>query len=153
MPLLAISQPKTFDRLIFNSPPAGWSTQILIDRLIFSNDNIKGAEALSASILKGNKTDDKPGVAFTKYWQQYFQLADTATAPKTRRLFTIDGVPMLTASAEMEFNHEKHYYVFTMYHDETYTQLIVIKANSQKAYKPVQYEWLERLQAVSFLKK
>jgi hypothetical protein len=153
LPIMALAQSRSYDRLIFNYPPDGWSTQTLMDRLIFSNDNIKGAEALEVSILKGNSNAEKPELAFKKYWQQYFQLADTATTPKTRKLYNNDGNAMLSASMEMIQNNEKHYYMLTMYFDEKYAQCIVIKANSLKAYKPVQYEWLEKLQAVSFSKK
>lgn len=153
MPILAVAQSRSYDRLIFNNPPEGWTTQTLTDRLTFSNDNIKGAEALAVSILKGSAMNEKAELAFKKYWQKYFQLADTATTPRPRKLYNNDGIAMLSASVEMTLNAEKNFYMLTMYFDEQYAQCIVIKANSLKAYKPVQYEWLEKLQSVSFAKK
>jgi len=153
LPMLAIAQSRTYDRLIFKNPPDGWSTQTLTDRLIFSNDNIKGAEALAVSILKGSNITEKPELAFRKYWQYYFQLSDTAATPRPRKLYNNDGIAMLSSSIEMLLNAEKHYYMLTMYFDEKYAQCVLIKVNSLKAYKQVQYEWLEKLQAVSFAKK
>jgi competence CoiA-like predicted nuclease len=153
LPLMALAQSKSYDRLVFNNPPEGWTTQTLTDRVIFSNDNIKGAEALAVSIIKGNTITDKPDIAFKKYWQQYFQLADTASTPRPRKLYNIDGVPMLLASMEMTVQGEKHFYVVTMYIDEQYAQSIVIKSTSQKVYKTVQNDWLQKLQEVTLAKK
>jgi competence CoiA-like predicted nuclease len=153
LPLMALAQSKSYDRLVFNNPPEGWTTQTLTDRVIFSNDNIKGADALAVSIIKGNSITDKPDIAFKKYWQQYFSLADTASTPKARKLYNTDGVPMLSASMEMTVQGEKQFYVVTMYFDEQYAQCIVIKTSSQKAYKNLQYEWLQKLQEVTLAKK
>ncbi|HSC55184.1 MAG TPA: hypothetical protein VLC98_16245 [Phnomibacter sp.] len=136
-----------------NNPPSGWTTQTQLDKLIIANDNIKGAEPIEVSILMGAAIQDKPDIAFRKSWQKYFGLADTATVPRGRKLYNTDGITMHQAAMEMTLNNEKHYYVFTMYYDEKYTQCIVIRANSLKAYKPQQAEWLDRLQRVSFLKK
>lgn len=153
LPLMALAQSKSYDRLVFNNPPEGWTTQTLTDRVIFSNDNIKGSEALAVSIIRGNTITDKPDMAFKKYWQQYFSLADTASTPKARKLYNIDGVPMLSASMEMTVQGEKNFYVVTLYFDEQYAQSIVIKSTSQKAYKTVQYDWLQKLQEVTLSNK
>jgi competence CoiA-like predicted nuclease len=153
MPFLAMAQSRTYDRLVLNDPPEGWTTQTLTDRVIFSNDHIKGADALAVSIIKGSPITDKPDIAFKKYWQQYFQLADTATTPRPRKLYNIDGVPMLSASMEMTMQGEKHFYVVTLYFDEQYAQSIVIKSTSQKVYKTVQNDWLQKLQEVTLAKR
>jgi hypothetical protein len=145
-------QTQTFDKLIFNTPPIEWSKQETLDKVSYSNYNVRGAEPAAFTIFKSVPMEGKPDQQLPKYWRHYLQLSDTATAPRPKKQYTLEGDPMVVASGEATGPEGKGFYVLAVYHTETWAQPLLIFTPSAKAYRLQLAEWLERLQNVRLAK-
>jgi hypothetical protein len=148
----SMGQSQAFDKLIFNAPPAEWSKQETLDKVTYSNYNVKGAEPATLTIFKSMAMTGKADQQLPQYWRQYLQLSDTATAPRPKKHYTNDGDPMVVASGEAAGPEGKGYYVLAVYHTETWAQPLLIFTPSAKAYRLQLAEWMDRLQTVRLAK-
>lgn len=148
----SIGQFQTFDKLIFNAPPVEWSKQETLDKVTFSNYNVKGAEPATFTIFRSLELAGKADQQLPQYWRHYLQLSDTANSPRPKKLYNNDGDPMMIASGEATGPEGKGFYVLALYHTETWAQPLIIFTPSAKAYRLQLAEWMDRLQTVRLAK-
>jgi hypothetical protein len=147
-----MGQTQAFDKLIFNAPPIEWSKQETLDKVSYSNYNVKGAEPAAFTIFRSVPIDGKADQQLPQYWRHYLQLSDTATAPRPKKQYNNDGDPMIVASGEAAGPEGKGFYVLAIYHTETWAQPLLIFTPSAKAYRFQLADWMERLQNVRLAK-
>ncbi len=147
-----VGQSQVFDKLVFNAPPMEWSKQETLDKVSFSNYNVKGAEPAAFTIFRSVAMNGKPDQQLPQYWRHYLQLSDTATAPRPKKQYNLDGDPMIVAAGEASGPEGKGFYVLALYHAETWAQPLLIFTPSAKAYRLQLAEWMERLQTVRLAK-
>ncbi len=149
----AQAQVRKYERLSWNWELSGWTTHQTAEQLILNNYNSRPTVPLLLAIQRGNQYQGKPDAAFSEAWQRYFQLADTFLLPRFRRLYNADGDLMLTAGAEMEGPEGKGYYTMYLFCADQFAQAIVLKAENQKIFKPISYDWLDKMMAVDLANK
>lgn len=149
----ATAQVRRFERLSWKWDLPGWSTQQTAAQIVFTNYNSRPTIPLLLAVQRGNSYEGKPDAAFSEAWQRYFQLPDTFALPRFRRLYNADGDLMLTAAAEMDGPEGKGFYTMYVFCAEQFAQAVILKAENQKVFKPISYEWQDRMMEIDLANK
>ncbi|HMP92232.1 MAG TPA: hypothetical protein PKD90_05130 [Phnomibacter sp.] len=140
------AQKRKYGMLTINLPGANWSEQTQAGQQQFSNYNTVETEKISITLTQPQSFTGKPEPQFATLWRQFMQLADTATAPRFRKVYTNDSQLMLTGGALTNGPDGQGYYQLTVYLLGQKLQALLLRVDDAKIWKTKQYDWMEWLQ-------
>jgi hypothetical protein len=141
------AQKQTLDMLTIQVND-GWSEQTQPDRSVFSNYVQNQVDPVTVIVYRKVAYQNKPEQAFATSWRTIFGLADTASVPRARKLYTHDSELFYLGGAETTGPDGKGYYQLGVYLHNNHMQTIAIIYPDAKAWRTLQYEHTEKLMAV-----